>query len=389
MSKDYYSILGLSRGASPEEIKKAYRKKALESHPDRNPGDAKAEAQFKLISEAYEVLGDENKRRIYDQYGEEALNGANMGGGFGGAGGFSSMEEALRTFMGAFGGRGGGSAESIFDFFGGGFGGEEESRGGPQKGASKKTTIRISFKEAATGVEKELSIQNYVKCNTCSGLGAKSRTGIKTCPTCQGRGQTVQNRGFFSMASTCHSCNGAGQVITDPCKDCRGAGRQKEKQIKKIRIPAGVDTGLRLKMAGMGDAGESGGPPGDLFVHIEVEPHPTFHRDGDDVYLELPITFPEAALGCTKEVPTPLGESIQAPIPEGVQSGYIVKIPRRGISNVHGQGQGDLLLKVVVETPVRLSAKQKQLLEEFMESETSHNHPKRKTFVDKIKSLFV
>ena len=389
--KDFYATLGISREATPEEIKKAYRKKALESHPDRNPGDPKAEQQFKLISEAYEVLSDEGKRRIYDQYGEDGLKGANMGGGHGGfgGGGFGSMEEALRTFMGAFGGAGGGrGGESIFDFLGGGGGGFEGADDGVRQGASKKATVRIPFEEAAKGAEKELAITNYVTCETCRGSGARTKNGIKTCATCQGKGQLYQNRGFFSMSSTCPHCNGAGQVITDPCKSCAGAGRLKEKQRIKIRIPAGVDNGMRLKMTGYGDAGEGGGPPGDLYVYIEVDPHETFKREGDDVYLDLPITFSEAALGCKKEVPTPLGETVRIQIPDGTQNTKLLRVSGKGFPNVHGQGHGDLLVRITVETPVKLSEKQKDLLRSFEELETPSNHPRKKGFLDKLKVFF-
>jgi molecular chaperone DnaJ len=391
VAKDYYATLGVARDASPEEVKKAYRKKALEFHPDRNPDNPKAEAQFKLVSEAYEVLSDENRRRMYDQYGEAGVNGGMGGGGAGGfPGGFSSMEEALRTFMGAFGGggaRGGGSGgESMFDsFFGGG---SQEEEGGARKGTSKKATVKVTFEEAAKGTEKELAINNYAACEACHGSGAKSRAGIKNCTTCQGRGQVYQSRGFFSMSSTCPSCNGAGQIITDPCKSCNGAGRTKEKQRIKVRIPAGVDNGMRLKMSGYGDAGEAGGPPGDLFVYIEVEPHDAFTREGDDVYLELPLTFPEAALGAKKEVPTPLGEQARIQIPEGTQNGKLFRVSGKGFPNVHGQGHGDLLVRILVETPVKLSEKQKDLLRSFESLETPHNHPRKKSFLEKLKVFF-
>jgi molecular chaperone DnaJ len=390
VAKDFYATLGVARSATPEEIKKAYRKKALEFHPDRNQGNPKAEEQFKVVSEAYEVLSDENRRRIYDQYGEEGLRGAGMGGagGFpGGGGGFSSMEEALRTFMGAFGGaRGGG--ESIFDsFFGGGGGGFEEEQGS-RKGASKKATVKVSFQEAARGTEKELAIVNYIACKACDGLGAKSRSGIKTCTTCQGKGQVYQSRGFFSMSSVCPHCSGAGQIITDPCKTCNGAGRVKDKQRIKIKIPAGVDNGMRLRMTGYGDAGEAGGPPGDLFVYIEVEPHEAFTREGDDVYLDLPITFTEAALGVKKEVPTPLGEETRIQIPEGTQNGKLLRLSSKGFPNVHGQGHGDLLIRISVETPVKLSEKQKELLRSFEQLESPQNHPRKKTFFEKLKVFF-
>lgn len=383
MAKDYYATLGVAKDASPEEIKKAYRKKALECHPDRNQGNPKAEAQFKQVSEAYEVLSDDKRRKIYDQYGEEALHSAGgPGGGF--PGGFSSMEEALRTFMGAFGGGGGGGGGAGFEsFFGGG-----EAEGGPRQGTSKKATVKISFEEAARGTEKELSISNYVACATCHGSGAKSRNGIKTCSTCQGKGQVYQSRGFFSMSSVCPQCGGAGQIITDPCRSCNGAGRLKEKQRIKVRIPAGVDNGMRLKMSGHGDAGEAGGSAGDLYVYIEVEPHEAFTREGDDVYLELPITFAEASLGTKKDVPTPFGEQARLQVPEGTQNGKLFRISGKGFPNVHGQGHGDLLIRILVETPVKLTDKQKELLRSFEQLEVPQNHPRKKGFLDKLKVFF-
>jgi molecular chaperone DnaJ len=384
VAKDYYATLGVARTATPEEIKKAYRKKALECHPDRNPNNPKAEAEFKQVSEAYEVLSDDNRRRVYDQYGEEGLRGPAGGAGFPGGGGFSSMEEALRTFMGAFGGGGGRGSESIFDSF---FGGAEEEAG-PRRGTSKKATVKVTFEEAARGTEKELVITNYVACESCGGTGAKSRSNIKTCATCQGKGQVYQSRGFFSMSSTCPNCGGAGRIITDPCRTCQGEGRQKEKQRIKVRIPAGVDTGMRLKMNGYGDAGEAGGDPGDLYVYIEVEPHEAFTREGDDVYLELPITFVEAALGSKKEVPTPLGEQARIQIPEGTQNGKLLRVSGKGVPNVHGQGHGDLLVRISVETPVKLSEKQKDLLRSFEQLETPGNHPRRKTFFEALKGIF-
>jgi molecular chaperone DnaJ len=386
--KDYYSILEISRGASDDEIKKAYRKKALECHPDRNQGNPKAEAQFKQVSEAYEVLSDENRRRIYDQYGEDGLKGAGMGGGPGpGAAGFSSMEEALRTFMGAFGGGGGGGGDSLFEsFFGHGGGGHEAESG--RKGSSKKISITVTFEEALCGVEKEVAISNYVLCESCDGSGAKSKNSIRTCPACHGKGQIFQNRGFFSMSSSCHQCYGTGQIITDPCKSCSGAGRVKDKQRIKIRIPPGVDSGMTLKMAGHGDAGEAGGMNGDLFVAITVKPHGTFQREGDDILLELPISFVEAALGSKKELPTLLGETVRLAIPEGTQTGKVLRISGKGFPNVHGKGRGDLLVKISVETPVKLSQRQQDLLRSFEELETQSNHPKRKSFSEKVKEFF-
>ncbi|MEN9654180.1 MAG: Chaperone protein dnaJ [Chlamydiota bacterium] len=384
--KDYYSVLGVTKDASSDEIKKAYRKKALEFHPDRNPDNPKAEQMFKKVSEAYEVLSDDAKKRAYDQYGEAGVNGP-AGGGFH-QGGFSSMDEALRTFMGAFGGAGRGGGDSVFEsFFGGGFEGGQDG-GGQTQGSSKRVSITVTFAEAVRGTEKELAITSYVTCKTCQGLGAKSKQGIKTCPTCKGQGQLYQSRGFFSMSSPCPHCNGLGQKITDPCPDCKAEGRVKSKERIKIKIPAGVDSGMRLRMSGHGDAGVAGGPSGDLYVDIEVESSDTFKREGDDIYVELPLTFPEAALGCKKEVPTPFNETIRIQIPEGTQNGKILRVSGKGFPNVHGQGQGDLLARIVVETPVRLSEQQKILLKQFEESETAQNHPRRKTFLEKLKAFF-
>ncbi len=377
---DFYKVLGIERNATQDEIKKAYRKKAIKYHPDKNPDDKEAEKKFKQVSESYEALGDEKKRRIYDQYGAEGLKGAaGMGGP--GAGGFSSMDEALRTFMGAFGGRGGGS-DSIFDSFFGGGGSHA------QQGASKKTTITISFEEAGKGVEKEISIANNVECKTCHGSGAKSQSDIKTCSTCAGHGQVNQTRGFFSMTTTCPHCHGAGKMITNPCGSCSGSGFSKQKQNVKIPIPAGVDDGMRLKMSGYGDAGEGGGPSGDLYVFIRVKNHDLFLREGDDIILQLPLSFTDAALGCKKEIPTPLDGSCRISIPEGTQSGKLLRVKDAGFPNVHGHGKGDLLVQVNIETPVKLNTEQKNLLKEFNKLEGPQNSPKKKSFFEKLKVFF-
>jgi molecular chaperone DnaJ len=380
---DYYETLEVPRTASADEIKKAYRKKALKYHPDRNPGDADAEKRFKEISEAYEVLSDEKKRQLYDRHGKAGVD--SMAGAHHHAGGFSSLDEALRTFMGAFGGMGG---ESIFESY---FGGGGEAGSGPvrqRQGASKRVNIPITFLEAAKGVDKELAINNYVTCKTCGGKGAASSKSIKKCPRCGGAGQVFEQRGFFSMSMTCPQCHGEGQVITDPCKDCHGQGVVKEKQHVKIHIPAGVDTGMRLKVAGYGDAGPNGGPPGDLYAFITVEPHEIFEREGNDLILDLPITFSEAALGCKKEVPALLSHLCRITIPEGTQSGKVFRVKGEGFPNVHGHGKGDLLIKIFVETPTTLNERQKELLREFSELEGPANTPKRKSFLDKIKGLF-
>jgi molecular chaperone DnaJ len=379
---DYYKILEIPRNASQEEIKRAYRKKALQYHPDKNPGNADAEKRFKEISEAYEVLSDEKKRPIYDQLGKEGLSGVGMG-----AHAYTSMDEAMHTFMSAFGGLGG---DSFFDaFFGGGRDfGEGGGRGGRRQGASKRVNMTISFEEAARGVDKELAITNLITCHTCNGRGSASAKGIKKCMRCGGRGQVFEQRGFFSMAMTCPSCHGNGQTITEPCPNCHGEGVVKEKQRVRVHIPAGVDSGMRLKMSGYGDAGADGGPPGDLYVFITVEPHHLFEREGNDLILSLPISFTEAALGCKKDVPSLYSHTCRIAIPEGTQNDTIFRVKGEGFSNVHGQGKGDLLVKVYVETPTKLTSRQKELLEEFLSLESANNLPKRESFFGKLKDLF-
>jgi molecular chaperone DnaJ len=379
---DYYDALEISKTATPEEIKKAYRKKAVQYHPDKNPGDAEAEKRFKEISEAYEVLSDEKKRQIYDRHGKEALSGQMHGGR-----GYETMDEALRTFMDAFGGAG---SDNIFDTLFGGGGGP---RGGGaaqshRQGASKRINITISFEEAARGTEKELAITNLVNCTTCNGKGATSPKGIKKCTRCNGAGQVFEQRGFFSMSMSCPQCQGQGRMIVDPCTACHGEGLVKEKQRVKINIPAGVDNGMRLKMSGYGDQGQGGGPAGDLYVFLTVEPHPIFEREGNDILLELPISFAEAALGCKKEVPGLSTHSCRITIPEGTQNGKVFRVKGEGFPNVHGSGKGDLMVRIFVETPTHLNEKQKQVLQEFSSLEGPGNLPQRKSFLDKLKGFF-
>lgn len=385
---DYYEILDLSRDASSDDIKKAYRKKALKFHPDRNPGDPDAEKRFKEISEAYEVLSDDKKRQIYDRHGRDAVSGMGAAAS-GGGGGFASMDEALRTFMHAFGGMGMDTAfENYFGGGGGAFGGGGATGRMHRQGASKRVNITVSFEEAAKGVDKELAITNLVTCAACQGRGASTPQGIKKCTRCQGMGQVHEQRGFFSMSMPCPDCHGEGQVITDPCKECRGQGVVKDKQHVKVHIPAGVDSGMRLKLSGYGDAGEGGGPSGDLYVFITVSPHEIFQREGNDIILDLPISFTEAALGCKKDVPSLTNHNCRITIPEGTQNGKIFRVKGEGFPNVHGQGKGDLLVRVFVETPSKLTEQQKQLLRDFGALEGPNNQPKRKGFLDKIKGLF-
>ena len=379
---DYYQVLGLSRGASQDEVKKAYRKLALKYHPDKNAGNEQAEAKFKEVSEAYEVLSDEKKRQMYDQYGSEALKGAGMGGG---GAGFSSMEEALRTFMGAFGGGAGG--ETIFDsFFGQGFGGSTQH---VRQGINKKAQISINFEDAVRGIEKEIVVTNHVTCSKCHGNGARSPQDIKNCVTCGGSGQLYQTRGFFSMSSTCPHCHGSGAVIAAPCVECHGLGRVKKKQHVTVPIPAGIDDGMRLKMANYGDAGEGGGPSGDLYVYIRVKPHDIFSREGDNLVVHLPISVSEAALGCKKDLPRILSKNpVRLTIPSGTQTGKKLRVKGEGIKNVHGHGRGDLLIDIQVETPVNLTQQQKAILAQFQETEGPQNSPQRKSFLEKVKIFF-
>lgn len=378
---EYYETLGISKNATADEIKKAYRQKALKYHPDKNPGNPEAEQQFKDISEAYEVLSDEKKRQIYDRHGTAGLNGP--GGHYGGHG-YETMDEALRTFMGAFGAGG----ESVFDFFGGGGGDFNGNSSRVHQGASKRVNLTVSFEEAAKGVDKELAVSNYVSCSSCHGSGSASAKGVKTCSKCKGRGQVFEQRGFFSMTTPCPDCRGEGKTITDPCKECRGEGVVKQKQHIKIHIPAGVDSGMRLKMGGYGDAGQGGGPPGDLYVFVTVETHDLFERQGNDILLDLPISFTEAALGCKKEVPSLFSHTCRVTIPEGTQNGKVFRVKGEGFPSVHGHGKGDLLIRIFVETPTHLNTKQKEVLQEFGTLEGASNLPKREGFLDKIKGFF-
>lgn len=387
---DFYEVLGVAKGATQDEIKKAYRKKALEFHPDRNPGNPNAEKNFKEISEAYEVLSDEKKRQMYDRYGPE---GAQAAAGFQGghAGGFShmDMDEALRTFMGAFGG------DNIFEsLFGGGGGGgagyAHEDRSRMAQGASKRVNIAISFEESVRGADKELQVTNYVTCEKCNGKRTTSPGGVKRCTRCHGQGHVFEQRGFFSMSMSCPQCHGEGQMITDPCLTCAGEGRVKAKRRVNFHIPAGIDNGMRLKLGGYGDVGHGGGAPGDLYVYISVEPHEFFERQGNDIILDLPVTFVEATLGSKKEIPsiTTQGRHLVT-IPKGTQPGKILRIKGGGVPNVHqGHASGDLLIRVNVEIPLQLSQEQEKILEQFAALEQPANFPRKKGFLQKLKEFF-
>ena len=365
--RDYYELLGVSRGASEEEIKKAYRKLALKYHPDRNPGDTQAEEKFKGISEAYQVLTDPEKRAQYDQFGHAAFgDGGPFRGGFDFSSGF----------------------EDIFgDIFGEFFGTGPSRRRGRTRGEDFRYNLNISFEEAAFGTEKKIKIPRQGPCDTCHGSGSKPGSSPRTCPTCRGKGQVSFQQGFFNVSRTCNQCQGQGTIITDPCGSCGGIGRVRKFHTISVKIPPGVDTGSRLKLRGEGEGGIAGGPPGDLYVVIQVEPHPLFIRDGLDIICEVPISFVQAALGSEIDVPTLEGK-VKIKIPPATQSGKVLRLKGKGVRDVQGYHQGDQHVRVVVETPTHLTPRQKDLLKEFATLGGEEVHPLSKGFFDKVKQIF-
>ncbi len=358
--KDYYEVLGVPRDADADAIKKAYRKLAIQYHPDKNPGNVAAEEKFKQISEAYEVLSDPEKRRRYDQFGHRAFapgGGAGPGGGaYGGFGGID-LEEALRTFMGAFGGGGG----SIFDDF---FHGGAREHGGRAAGADLRYDLEIDFEEAVLGSQRELTIPVNVECADCGGTGAERGSGQETCRHCGGRGVVVSSQGFIQFRQTCPVCRGAGRVTKRPCRACGGSGRVRERRTVSLKIPPGVETGSRLRLAGSGEPGQNGGPPGDLYVVLHVRPHDLFERHDQDILCEVPIPFAVATLGGEIEVPTVHGPA-QLKIPAGTQSGTVFRLRGRGVVDPRSGLHGDHHARVVVEVPDRLSSRQRRAIEEM------------------------
>jgi molecular chaperone DnaJ len=397
MSKrDYYEVLGVNRGASEAELKKAYRKLALQYHPDRNKDDPKAGEKFKEINEAYEVLSDAQKRATYDQFGHAAFDqtgGASPGGGFGGFGGFGDPFEIFESFFGGA--------------FGGGFGGGRQ-RSGPQVGADLRLDLDITLEEAFAGVEKEVDIPRAEECQECHGSGAAPGTQRIRCSACQGTGQikTIQNTvlGRFQSVRACSQCGGEGTVVEKPCPECRGQGKVRRVRKIKVRIPAGIDNDARLRMSGEGEAGDRGGPPGDLYVFIYVKPHRLFKRQRDDLGSEISINMVQAALGTSIEVPTLDGTAVLK-IPEGTQSGSIFRLRGKGMPRLRGNGRGDLHVQVAVKTPTRLTSEQKELLRQlgktmglesaenstvvFSEGTREKERDKDKGFFEKVRDAFI
>jgi molecular chaperone DnaJ len=368
MKRDYYEVLGVTRSASDEEIKKAYRRLALKFHPDRNPDDgAAAEERFKEISEAYQVLADAERRSLYDRFGHAAFEQGAGPAGFDFSAGFEDIiGDLFGDFFGTSRGRGG--------------------RGRSRRGQDLRYELEIAFEEAAFGCEKPVSIPRLTSCETCGGRGAKPGTSPRTCPQCRGSGQVRFQQGFFSIAKTCGHCNGQGTIVANPCPACGGSGAQRKSQQLNIKIPPGVDNGSRLKLRGEGEAGPGTSSPGDLYVVLHVREHPLFVREATDVVCEVPVSFAQAALGAEIRVPTLEGPA-KVKVPAGTQSGQVFRLKGRGIPDLGGYGRGDQVVRVIVETPRKLSARQRELIEEFARISGEEVHPLSKSFLEKVKSM--
>lgn len=383
--RDYYHVLGVERAATPDEVKKAYRKLAVKYHPDKNPGDKSAEDKFKELGEAYEVLSNPDKRSAYDRFGHQAFA---QGGGMGGAG-MGGMHDPFEVFREVFGGGGRGGGGGIFEsIFGEGFGQEGGGGGGGRgRGADLRYDMQITFQEAARGVEKEIEISKLQACDTCHGSGAEPGSKVTTCATCGGQGQVAVARGFFNIAQTCPRCRGAGQMIEKPCHTCRGDGRMEKNAKIKIKIPAGVEDGTRLRSSGQGEGGVRGGGAGDLYVVLHVEAHDIFQREGTDLFCSVPISFVRAALGGEVRVPTLEGSAVLK-VPAGTPSGKVFRLRGKGFPEVHGRGVGDLHVKLYVEVPTKLNLDQKHKLQIFAESCDETTHPEEASFFRKAKDFF-
>ena len=368
--RDPYETLGVSRSAPVEEIKTSYRKLAMKYHPDRNPGNAEAEESFKEISQAYDILIDADKRAAFDRYGYAAFQGAGGGAGF---------HDPFDLFREVFGSGGGGIFEH---FFGGGSGGADQARG-----ADLRYDLEIKLEEAARGVEKEIEIGKTGRCSACGGSGGGPGAHLHTCPTCRGRGQVIASRGFFQVAQPCPRCHGAGEMFDHPCKVCRGDGRAEATTRIKLKIPAGIEDGSRLRSSGNGEAGVRGATSGDLYVVIHIREHSIFARDGDDLFCEMPVSFVTAALGGEINVPTLEGKAALK-VPAGTQNGTVFKLRGKGMPHLRGSGQGQLLVRAVVEVPTKLTAEQRRKLEEFAESCGEQNAPMTRSFLERAKEFF-
>ena len=375
--RDYYEVLGVQKGASDDEIKKAYRKMAKKYHPDVNPGNSEAEAKFKEANEAYEVLSDSQKRARYDQFGHAGTdpNGFGGGAGFGGFGGFEDID--ISDIFGSF--------------FGGGFGGSSRRRNGPRKGSDIAENVVLTFEEAAFGVKKQIKIYRVENCDECNGVGAKNASDRQTCSVCGGTGEvkTTQRSPFgqFVNVSPCSACGGTGTIIKNPCTKCKGKGKIKKARTIEVNIPAGINHGETISLRGQGNVGEKGGPAGDLFVTVSLRRHPIFTRNGSEVYCEVPITFVQAALGSEIEVPT-IDGMIKYEIPEGTQSGTSFRLRGKGIKNLRSGVRADQIITVIVEVPKNLNSEQKQALEKFGEVTNDKNYKQQKGFFEKIKESF-
>ena len=369
--KDLYDILGVNRDASDEDIKKSYRKLAMKYHPDRNPDSKDSEEKFKEAKSAYEILSEPDKRRAYDAYGHAGINP--QGGGGPGGEGMGGFSEAFGDIFGEiFGGRGGRGGQQVY------------------RGADLRYNMDITLEQAARGTETKIRIPSLDECATCKGTGAKPGTQPKTCHTCNGQGQVRMQQGFFSIQQTCPTCHGNGKVIADPCAACSGSGRIKNHKTLSVKIPSGVDDGDRIRLSGEGEAGMNGGPPGDLYVVVQLKPHAVFQREGADLHCEMPISFTIAALGGDIHIPTLDGEA-KIKIPPETQSGQVFRLRGKGIRPVRQTSAGDLMCHVVVETPVRLTDRQKELLrelEEINKKDGDRHNPRAKSFMDKVKNFF-
>jgi molecular chaperone DnaJ len=387
--RDYYEVLEVSRTATADEIKKSYRKLAVKFHPDKNPGDASAEDKFKELGEAYDVLSDESKRPAYDRFGHAAFSQGGAAAGRGAAGGgFHDPFDIFREVFGASGGGGGGgAATNIFEQFFGGAGSGKPDRDGKQRGSDLRYDMQIRLEEAAFGCDKEIEVSKLEGCGFCQGTGAEAGSKAVSCKDCGGRGQVVSSRGFFQVSQTCPRCRGTGQVIERPCRKCGGEGRIEQSSRIKLKIPAGIEDGSRLRSVRNGEAGIRGGPPGDLYVVIHIKEHEVFEREENNLFCEIPIGFGAAALGAEVNVPTLEGQA-QLKIPAGTQSHTAFKLRGKGMPTINSTTRGDLIVRVFVEVPTKLNAEQRKKLEELAELMGEENSPMHRSFFEKAKEFF-